>query len=83
MMVDHSGADRLAQGGQHVWFCGLTGACGFLKLDVVKGASTIRVSCLPDEYQATSWHSINAWAVELTGWHKEGDRTLRSSSKND
>ena len=42
MMVDHSGADRLAQGGQHVWFCGLTGACGFLKLDVVKGASTIK-----------------------------------------
>ena len=49
-----------------------------LRLDVVEGASTVNGFLLAPEllltakYQAT-YHSINAWAVELTGWHKEGN----------
>ena len=37
MMLDHLNTDGLAQGGQHVWFCGLTGACNFFKFDVIEG----------------------------------------------
>ena len=57
-----------------MWFCGLTGACGFFKLNVVKGASSqkkLHFYLMMAKYQA-AWYLINTCVVEQTGWYEEG-----------
>ena len=56
-----------------VWFRGLTGALQAGRRQGSVNRKGLCVCLTTAKYQVT-WNSINAWAVELTGRHEEGNR---------